>query len=86
MKNYEIAASDPILFESLRNTALFLILKVPAQMLLGLCLAMLIRKPGRDSTLMRTLILFPTVTSMVVASIRLGHDAAFGHRHGEQPA
>ena len=72
LKNYEIAASDPILFESLGNTALFLILKVPAQMLLGLCLAMLIRKPGRDSTLMRTLILFPTVTSMVVASIVWG--------------
>ena len=33
---------------------------------------MLVAKPGRDSTLLRTLVLFPTVTSMVVASIVWG--------------
>ncbi len=72
LKNYDIALNDPILFLSLRNTAVFFLIKVPLQMALGLCLALLISKPGRDSTLLRTLILFPTVTSMVVASIVWG--------------
>ncbi|MCY3781932.1 MAG: sugar ABC transporter permease [Chloroflexi bacterium] len=72
LKNYDIALNDPLLFLSLKNTALFFLIKVPLQMVLGLCLAMLIAKPGRDSTLLRTLILFPAVTSMVVASIVWG--------------
>ena len=72
LKNYDIALHDPILLLSLKNTALFFLIKVPVQMALGLCLALLIAKPGRDSTLLRTLILFPTVTSMVVASIVWG--------------
>jgi len=72
LKNYDLARSDPILLLSLRNTALFFLIKVPLQMALGLCLAMLVAKPGRDSTLLRTLIRFPAVTSMVVASIVWG--------------
>ena len=72
LKNYDIALSDSILFLSLKNTALFFLIKVPLQMMLGLGLALLVSKPGKDSTLLRTLILFPTVTSMVVASIVWG--------------
>lgn len=72
LKNYDIAFNDPLLLLSLKNTALFFLIKVPLQMALGLCLALLIAKPGRDSTLLRTLILFPAVTSMVVASIVWG--------------
>ncbi len=72
LKNYDIAFNDPLLLLSLKNTALFFLIKVPLQMALGLCLALLIAKPGRGSTLLRTLILFPAVTSMVVASIVWG--------------
>ena len=72
LKNYDIAFNDPLLLLSLKNTALFFLIKVPLQMALGLCLALLIAKPGGDSTLLRTLILFPAVTSMVVASIVWG--------------
>ena len=72
LKNYEIALNDPLLLLSLKNTALFFLIKVPLQMALGLCLALLVAKPGRDSTLLRTLVLFPAVTSMVVASIVWG--------------
>ncbi len=72
LKNYDLALNDPILLLSLRNTALFFLIKVPLQMVVGLLLAMLVAKPGRDSTLLRTLVLFPTVTSMVVASIVWG--------------
>ena len=72
LKNYDIALNDPLLLLSLKNTALFFLIKVPLQMALGLCLALLVAKPGRDSTLLRTLVLIPTVTSMVVASIVWG--------------
>ncbi len=80
LKNYDIALHDPTLLQSLKNTALFFLIKVPLQMVLGLCLALLISKPGKDSTLLRTLILFPTVTSMVVASIVWG--MMFHSEHG----
>ena len=72
LKNYDIALNDPLLLLSLKNTALFFLIKVPLQMALGLLLAMLVAKPGHDSTLLRTLVLFPAVTSMVVASIVWG--------------
>ncbi len=72
LKNYDLAFKDPLLLLSLKNTAVFFLIKVPLQMALGLMLAMLVAKPGRDSTLLRTLVLFPAVTSMVVASIVWG--------------
>jgi multiple sugar transport system permease protein len=72
LKNYQIALDDPILIQSLKTTGWFFLIKVPLEMSLGLGLALFVSQPGKGINLLRTIILFPTVTSMVVASIVWG--------------
>ena len=71
-KNYSIALDDPALIGSLKTTGLFFLIKVPLQMIFGLGLALFVAQPGRGINILRTIILLPTVTSMVVASIVWG--------------
>ncbi|MBK8023145.1 MAG: sugar ABC transporter permease [Chloroflexi bacterium] len=52
---------------------MFFIIKVPLQMALALGLALLVVRPGRGFNILRAVILFPTVTSMVVASTTWGY-------------
>ena len=72
LKNYETLLDDPILVRSLKTTALFFLIKVPLQMMIGLGLALLVSGAGRTTNILRTIILLPTVTSMVVASVVWG--------------
>lgn len=73
LKNYINAFQDPVFLNSLKTTGLFFLIRVPAQMALGLGLAMLIVRPGKGSLLMRAAILLPTVTSMMVVSVVWGY-------------
>ena len=57
---------------SFKTTFKFFFLNVPVQMAIGLGLALLVRWPGKGVGLMRTIILLPTVTSMVVVSTLWG--------------
>lgn len=66
--NYSDAVDDPILRNTLWVTFKYFLLKVPVQMVLALCLAMLVSRPSKGIGLFRTIILLPTITSMVVAS------------------
>ena len=68
IENYSIAAEDPILIESLKVTANYFLLKVPVQMVLALGLALFVTRAGRGIGWIRTIILLPAVTSMVVVS------------------
>lgn len=72
LKNYNIALDDPVLAQSLKTTGWFFLIKVPLQMAFGLGLALFVSQPGKGINILRTIILFPTVTSMVVASIVWG--------------
>lgn len=67
-ENYAIALQDPILREALLTTVLYFFLKVPAQMVLALGLAIFMTRGGRGISIVRTIILLPAVTAMVVAS------------------
>jgi len=66
--NYVLAADDPILVDSLWVTATYFLLRVPLQMALALGLALFVVRPGRGVAWIRTIILLPAVTSMVVVS------------------
>lgn len=66
--NYRLAIDDPLLAQTLKTTVLFFFLKVPAQMALALALAMFMTDGGRGISFIRTIILLPAVTAMVVAS------------------
>ncbi len=68
LQNYQLAAQDALLATSLKVTLRYFVIKVPLQMILALALALLVARPGRGISLVRTIILLPTVTSMVVAS------------------
>lgn len=70
--NFVRAAEDTVLTSSLKTTLVYFIFKVPVQMALALLLAILVSQPMPGQGLLRTLILLPTVTSMVVASTTLG--------------
>jgi ABC-type sugar transport system permease subunit len=67
-ENYGLAFEDALLFETLKTTVLFFLLKVPLQMALALALAMFMTQGGRSIGFLRTVVLLPAVTAMVVAS------------------
>jgi multiple sugar transport system permease protein len=70
--NYLNLFNDPLFGRTVKNTFYFFILKVPIQMFAALLLAILVRQPFRGVGLLRTVILIPTITSMVVVSIIWG--------------
>lgn len=72
IQQYITAAHDPMLATALKVSVSYLILKVPFEMALALLLALLVSRPGRGISVLRTIILLPTVTSMVVASVVWG--------------
>jgi multiple sugar transport system permease protein len=67
--NYSHAFHDPIFWRGLVNTAFYMAVTVPAQIVLGLAVAALLdaRMPAR--ALFRTLFYLPVVTSWVVVSL-----------------
>jgi multiple sugar transport system permease protein len=67
--NYRRAFHDPVFWRSLENTAFYMGLTVPVQMVLGLAAAVLLdtRLPARP--FFRTLYYLPVVTSWVVVSL-----------------
>ncbi|GAA1743824.1 sugar ABC transporter permease [Luedemannella helvata] len=67
--NYTRALSDPLFGKALLNATVYMLVTVPAQILLGLVVALLLesRLPGR--TLLRVLYYLPVVTSWVVVSL-----------------
>lgn len=69
LENYRTAATDPLLALTFLNTVIYFLMEVPLQMALALALALLVR---RGPAWLRTVILVPTVTSMVVVSVIWG--------------
>jgi multiple sugar transport system permease protein len=69
LHNYDRALHDPVFWRALANTAFYMALTVPAQIVLGLAAAVLLdgRMPAR--ALFRTLFYLPVVTSWVVVSL-----------------
>jgi multiple sugar transport system permease protein len=67
--NYGHAIHDPIFWRALENTAAYMAVTVPAQIVLGMAVAVLLdaRMPAR--ALFRTLYYLPVVTSWVVVSL-----------------
>lgn len=69
LDNYTHALQDPIFWRSLVNSGIYMAVTVPAQVVLGLAIAVLLhaRLPGR--TAFRVLFYLPVVTSWVVVSL-----------------
>ncbi len=67
--NYTRALQDPIFWTALRNTLFYTVVTVPAQMILGLGIALLLDRPLRGRAFFRTAYYIPVVTSWVVVSL-----------------
>jgi multiple sugar transport system permease protein len=69
LANYSRALDDPLFWRALVNTGVYMAATVPAQIVLGLAVAVLLdaRMPAR--TLFRTIFYIPVITSWVVVSL-----------------
>jgi len=71
-RNYIQAFQDMRFLQSLWTTVRYFLMRVPIQVVVGFLLALLIFHPKRWTGFLRTTILLPVVTSMVVVTAILG--------------
>ena len=71
-EHYRTALEDPLLLDTLAISFKYFVLSVPAKTLIALGLALLVNRAIKGIGILRTIILLPTVTSMVVASLIWG--------------
>ena len=69
LQHYQFMMEDFYFWKSMKVTALFVLMKVPLQVLLSLMFAVLLQKETRSSAVVRSAIFSPVVTSVVVVSI-----------------
>jgi multiple sugar transport system permease protein len=67
--NYSRAFGDPVFWTATANTFIYMAVTVPAQMALGMLLALLLNAKIRGRVAFRTLYYLPVVTSWVVVSL-----------------
>lgn len=67
--NYEDLFIDPIFIGSILNTLRFVLLTVPAFVVLGLLIALALNRPTRGAAIMRTLFFGPHVLSVTVVTL-----------------
>jgi len=80
LRHYRELLGDPLFAAGLRNTALFAVLAVGAEMLLGFFLALWVSRVGRGQVVYRTLFLLPVLLpGIVIGAIwKLMYNADFG--------
>jgi len=67
-ENYQDLLTDPVALKSLRTTVFFVIVTAPAEVLLGLGMALVMNEAFRGRALLRALVLIPWAIPTVVAS------------------
>lgn len=72
LQNYRAILEDQRFLHSLKTTVSYFFLRVPLQVGVGFLLSLLIYKKRRWTSGMRTLILIPVITSMVVVTSIMG--------------
>ncbi len=80
LRNYERALTDPVVWDRLTTTALFVLLTVTAQMVIGFLLALLFSKQFPLRRYLLILVLTPMMLSFVAvgAFFRYYYDPTFG--------
>lgn len=67
--HYIRMASDPAFWNSLQVTFVYVLVKIPIQVMLALALAIFLSKQSMGSSIVRSAIMAPMVTSIIVVSI-----------------
>ncbi|MCI0476003.1 MAG: sugar ABC transporter permease, partial [Anaerolineales bacterium] len=68
LKNYETLFADPVFWQSLTNTLMYVALSVPLQLVVGLAFALLLQAGAHWRGFFRALYFIPFVTSTVAIS------------------
>ncbi|NUW31185.1 sugar ABC transporter permease [Nonomuraea sp. SMC257] len=84
LENYRALVADPVFHQALRNTALLLFLYLPASLVAGLAVAVLLNRKVRGIGFYRTCFLVPYVASATAAGLLMGYifDRDFGLFNG----
>ena len=90
LKNYIDLAQDPRFWNALGNTAVFSVVTVPLQIVIGLLLALKLSRPGRLSSFFRSVYFFPVISAFATMAIvwkfllspNIGPYAAWAHALG----
>lgn len=68
-EHYINAFADPNFIQSLAVTLKFVVIRVPLLVILGLAVAVFLQESSRLNNTLRTIVLLPTVTSIIVVSV-----------------
>ncbi|MGV9309388.1 carbohydrate ABC transporter permease [Nonomuraea sp. NPDC003727] len=84
LDNYRALLEDPVFFQALRNTGLLLVLYIPASLVAGLLVAVLLNRKVRGIGFYRTCFLVPYVVSATATGLLMGFvfDRDFGLVNG----
>jgi multiple sugar transport system permease protein len=69
LQHYQRMMTDPVFWRSMQATVLFVIYKVPLQIILSLALAIFLARQSVGTGIVRSAILTPMVTSIIIVSI-----------------
>ncbi|TFE29486.1 carbohydrate ABC transporter permease [Cohnella luojiensis] len=69
LDNFKALGSDPKFLKALQNNTIFTVVSVPASIILGLVLAVILNKHVYFKNTLRTLIFLPYVSSLVAVSV-----------------
>ena len=69
LRNFEVILADRSFAAALRNIAVFALLAVPLELVIGFGLAYLLRRPFRGRSLVRLLLLLPWLVSPVASGV-----------------
>jgi multiple sugar transport system permease protein len=69
LQNYQRMMIDPLFWQCLRVTSIYVVLLVPALYVSGLGLALLVQRGTRFNTVMRSMFFAPQVVSLVVIAV-----------------
>jgi multiple sugar transport system permease protein len=69
LRNFQSILSDRTFGAAVRNVAIFTIVAVPLQLVLGFCLADALRRPFRGRTMVRVILLLPWLVSPIASGV-----------------
>jgi len=73
LENYRAMADDELVWKALRNTLLFISVSIPAKLIIGLGLAILLNRGLRGISFFRLVFFFPTACSVVAVALVWGY-------------
>ncbi|MEV4094389.1 carbohydrate ABC transporter permease [Streptosporangium saharense] len=84
LDNYRALFQDPVFYQALRNTGLLVVLYIPASLIAGLLVAVLLNRKVRGIGFYRACFLVPYIASATSAGLLMGYifDRDFGLMNG----